>query len=324
MGVLVVAASVAGLFLATAVWLDRNPAAVQSLLDPSNAASVRAAAVEQARAKLMRSAALAGTAGVLVWLGLAPGGSAPWLGGALLLLVVGDLAAHGRQVNPLAPSELLAARPHVAREVAPGSRVYCVQSKPHEWFARQVTRGPAGWEWPWDWALGMQELIWPPTGARWGLAGSYDGDFTGLAPPLLSNLTLILGGAYGSTLGLRMLQLGGVDHVVSLQPWPGLVPNGEFQSVFDSPVRLFGVPGVLPRAYLVGRARLASEPESVYLIGDAAFDPEREVILPRGTALPRLESAFHGSLQELWRKADSLGFLSDASSPGYLVELGTF
>ena len=34
--------------------------------------------------------------------------------------------------------------------------------------------------------------LWPPTGARWGMAGSYDTDFTGLAPPLLSNLTLIM------------------------------------------------------------------------------------------------------------------------------------
>lgn len=322
--VLAVVASVAGLFLATAGWLALNPAAVQGFLDSSSAASSAAPAAQQASAKLLRSGLLAATAGVLIWLRLVRDGPAPWLGGALLLLVVGDLAAHGRQVNPLAPSELLAVRPQTARHVAPGSRVYCAQSKPREWFTRRVTRGPLGWEWQWAWALGMRELVWPPTGARWGLAGSYDGDFTGLAPPLLSNLTLILGQAYGSPLGIRILQMGGVDHVVTLQPWPGLLPQAEFQSVFDTPVRLLGVPGTLPRAYLVGVARLASEPDSVSLIGDAGFDPEREVILPRGTALPRLDLGFQGSLRELWRRADGIGFATDASAPAYVVELGTF
>jgi hypothetical protein len=80
----------------------------------------------------------------------------------------------------------------------------------------------------------------------------------------------------------------------------------------------------LPHSYLVGQARLASEPDSVYLIGDAGFDPAREVILPRDTAVPRFDPGFEGALRVLWRKADGVGLATETSAPGYVVELGTF
>ena len=159
-------------------------------------------------------------------------------------------------------------------------------------------------------------------GARFGLRGSYDGDFTGLASPLLSNLTLILSNAAGSPLALRLLRMAGVDYLVAADdaPWPLLQPVAEIPSVLRGPVRLLRVPGSFPDAYLVGRARRAVEPASVLLLGDSGFDPEREVILAE-VGVDDEEAVFEGRVRERTRRADRLEVETAASSASYLVVL---
>jgi membrane protein YfhO len=118
--------------------------------------------------------------------------------------------------------------------------------------------------------------------------------------------------------------MGGVDYVLSLDPWPDLEPVTNLQLVFASTVKLYRVPDRLARAYVVGRARLASEPDSVHLLADPTFDPRREVILPATTPVPPAPPAFDGDVRTLWRRGDSLGFATTANAAGYLVVLDTF
>jgi hypothetical protein len=242
---------------------------------------------------------------------------------ALVTLVLADLFVVGRSINTLAPPELLNARPALLSHTRPGARVW-VSTKGAVDAARGQPRGSAGWGHEWSWAWATNELLRPPTGARWGMRGSYDGDFTGLAPPLLSNLTLIMHHADRSPLGVRLLQMGGVDYVLSLDEWPLLSPVAERPSVFARPIRLYRVPGALASAYVVGGSRVAAEPESVETIADPTFDPTREVIVPPGASALRRDDAFRGSLRELWRRADSLGLEVETTGPAYTVVLEAF
>jgi hypothetical protein len=314
----------AAMALAGAVWLGRSPDVFLRALDPNSTFVTRSAVSQRTALRLTEAAALASLAGILVWIRGRRAESARWAGPALLVLVIGDLVWHGRDVNPLAPSSLLTYRPEVVGRVPEGARLYSAPHRSAGSFSHEVFRGPSGWEWEWDWALGVEGLVTPPIGARWGLSGSYEGDFTGLAPPLLNNLAKILEGALGTPLGLRMLEMGGVEYVVTLDAWPELQPVAEFQQVFAPAVKLFRVPDTFSRAYVVGRARLASEPDSVYLIGDAGFDPRREVILPAGTPVAAPDPAFRGEVRTLWRRADGLGLATTASAAGYVVVLDTF
>jgi len=321
---LAIAGALAATALAGALWLRSGPDLLLRALDPDIGSAAAEGVLWRSSAKVASTAALVSLAAILIWIRGRDVRAAAWTTPLLVILVVGDLVWYGRDVNPLAPPEMLASRPEVVRRLPAHSRTLATPHWSREWFARQVVRGPRDWEWQWNWALGLQEVLWPPTGARWGLSGSYDGDFTGLAPPLSSNLTMILNRSIGTPLGLRLLQVGGVEYVISLEPWPGLESAGEFQSVFASPVRLFAVPRTLPRAYVVGNVRLAGEPDSVYLIGDSGFDPSREVILPPGMVVPPLDAAFRGEVRMLWRRADGLGLTTDTSAPGYVVVLDTY
>jgi hypothetical protein len=314
----------AAIALACAAWLGRSPDVFLRALGSDSTFVTQSAVSQRTALRLTEAAALASLAGILVWIRGRRADSARWAGPALLVLVIGDLVWHGRGVNPLAPSSLLTYRPEVVGRVPEGARLFAAPHKAGGLSPEEVVRGPGGWDREWDWALGLQELATPPTSARWGLCGSYDGDFTGLAPPLLSNLALIVHGALGKPLGLRLLQMGGVDYVVSLDPWPDLEPVKNLQLVFAPAVTLYRVPDRLARAYMVGRARLASEPDSVYLLGDPTFDPRREVILPAATPVPPAPPAFGGDVRTLWRRGDSLGFATTANAAGYVVVLDTF
>jgi hypothetical protein len=238
--------------------------------------------------------------------------------------MLADLLSVGRSVNTLAPPEILTARPSLLSHMRPGARVWADTKGTLDATAERRVRGPVGWFRGWSWVHATNELLRPPTGARWGLGGSFDGDFTGLAPPLLTNLTLILNNAGASPLAVRILQMGGVTHVLSLDPWPLLEPLGEESAVFPRPIRLYRVPGALPRAYVVGTDRIRAEPESVRSIADPTFDPTREVIVPPGTAAVRSGDGFHGDLREAWRRPDSVGLEVDTTGPAYAVALEPF
>ena len=186
---------------------------------------------------------------------------------------------------------------------------------------RSLVRGPAGWPQAWSWALGMQQTLQPPAGARWGLRGSYDADFTGMGSPEATQLAAFVERYRYSPLGLRLLQLASVTDVVSVlqDPVPGIVPVGELSTVFKEPVRVARVPDPLPRAYLVNRAIVAQGDEAWLMLAAPDFDPATIVLLAEPPDAPPPAADFHGVAQILEAKPDRWTVSTQADAAGYLV-----
>src|SRR5258708_17359717 len=131
-----------------------------------------------------------------------------------------------------------------------------------KWY--RLARGPAGLTLYEARILATHEYLNPPTAGRWGYFGSYDLDLLRLYPPGLTLLTELLRDVESSPLHLRLLQMGGVTHVVALHAapwWDGLAPLETLRGPFLDPIRIFTVPDTLPRASAVGGARVAPAPQ---------------------------------------------------------------
>jgi len=310
--------------LVTAFWIEREPTELDRLwrVSPAAAAPLLPAALAS---KLLGAAALAFLVGLLAWARARRPLPASWLTAGLALLVAGDLGRVGRSVNSLGPPELLSLRPPLVDRLrsALDYRIY-VTTFPEE--CAKLVRGPQGWEPNWSWARGTEEMLYPPIGARWGLFGSYDGDFSGLAPAAFWPVTALMRSTEQTSAGLRLLQIGNVGHVVSVGEHdpPGLTPLLAEPSAFACPLRLFRVPEPLPRAYVVGGVRSLSDPEALTLLLDPAFDPVREVLLPPGNATSAAASDLRGMAQIRWRRADALELEVEASAPAILVLVEAF
>jgi hypothetical protein len=210
-------------------------------------------------------------------------------------LAVADLLFVHRDLNPTAPRELLEYRPpqvDVIREAPlPRAWVYVYDdSRSRYWlghpkglFADAV---PRSWPYPLAQAFALQMYAPPPALGRWDISGSFDRDSLGLYPRPLADLTDLAWRVDGTPALLRLLQIGAVTHVVALHErgLGGLIPLRTFPSLFKEPIRLFGVPAPLPRAYAVGGVRVADGPAALAALLDPAFDPRREVVLPSGEA----------------------------------------
>jgi hypothetical protein len=312
--------------LLAGVWIGREPLELDRLLN-GGAAGPSAAPLlgEPVASKLVGAGALAFLGSLLAWT-RARGPLPPaWLTAGLTLVVAGDLVRVSRNVNSLAPPELVSQRPTLAERLrlATDSRIY-VTTFPEE--CARLVRGPRGWDPNWSWARGTEEMLYPPIGARWGLFGSYDGDFLGLAPASFWPVTALMSSSEQTPRGLRLLQIGNVGHVVSVgeHDLPGLTPVLALPSAFACPLRLFRVPEPLPRAYLVSGVRSVPDAEALTLLLDPAFDPVREVVLPPGNATSSAPSGFPGTAEILRRRADALELEVDASTPAALVLVEAF
>ena len=269
--------------------------------------------------------------------------SALWLGGAALLLALRswrpewarvsallvtlvaawDLTAAGRPVNPLAPAVLLTHRPPLLEALLPAAQRTRLLSlgRSGRDLNRELVRGPAGWEPEWRWALGLQEMIEAPLGARWGLRGSYDADFTGLASPQLTMMSGLVRHAQSSPLGVRLLQMGNVGWVIDPGPdgFPPLPEAVRAPSVFAHPLRLLRVPDPMPPCYVVGAATpFPSDDEAVRRIASADFDPSRAVVLAEGASLDAA-AGFEGTARYRLRQASRLEVETETTGPGVLV-----
>ncbi len=318
-----VAAATAGalalLALAGSWLLSRHGASwIRGLLEPD-------ASWEEARGAL-RTAALLSAAAVslFLWRARRPA-SSPALSVLVAALVLGDLVAHGRDVGGLAPEALAHYRPPLVsyfQEKGELPRLYVATRPPVSALA--ISKPPDGWSSEWWWTIGIEESLQAPIGTRWGLDGSYDGDLTGLTPRAVSEFTVAVAMTLERPAGLRLLQLGGVDYVVSLQALPAFgAPVHEAATVFALPVRLYRVPETLPKIYLVGRVRTAPEAEVARVVLSPAFDPRHEVALAGAEGAwgdPRLE----GTARILWRRDDALAIETTADAPGHLVVLESF
>jgi Bacterial membrane protein YfhO len=279
-------------------------------------------------ARLLVVSGLTLSAAVLAWRrGAAP---ARWLTFAVGFLALGDLAAYHRNPVPLAPRSLFTYRPDVLDLLSPDHpRVYVydygLAGKAQQYLGREnayaLVRQPEGWDLDPAAALAMQMYLAPESAGRWGLRGSYDVDYRGLYPSSLDLLTLLLRKVEGTPLHERFLRMANVTDVIALHTtgFSDLEPRGQREGLFAEPVRVFRVPHTLPRAYAVGKARVAERlPELAEALMAPDFDPSQEVVLAGGEA--RMAShPFVGSARLVEAAPDRVLIEASLSERGYVV-----
>ncbi|MCM2255625.1 MAG: YfhO family protein [Vicinamibacteria bacterium] len=243
-----------------------------------------------------------------------------WIVAATLV----DLALFALPQNPMGPPELFRHEPPVVAALRRERAARVLVRRGERRLEDQLRYGPVGWQPEPRFVLGVQELLSPPAAARWGLAGSFDGDFTGLAPRPTSALSRLAGGHGAELARSRLLQVAGVSHVVTLESHPPLAGATEvaaFPSVFAEPVRLFRLSPPLPYARLVCGVRRVDEAGALGRIVDMASDVLRETGSPD---LPerRCEHGSSARIKLLGRTPASASYEVTASHGAVLVELG--
>jgi hypothetical protein len=242
------------------------------------------------------------------------------------IVLVADLVLAGRGVNPLASPELLTYRPPVLSVIGPQRSSLRVLSHPEPWAELQAAFTQE--EWGGDrrvaWFRGILDRLVPPSAARFGIRGSFDGDFSGFLGSQLYALGVILDRFKATALAPRMLQMANVGYVVGLDLQAyGLPRVASFPSVFRQPVSLFAVPDPLPPVFVVDGIRAASEPHSFEVMA-GAFDPHREAIVAEGLAGREATPGFRGEARLVSREAARVAVEAELSGPGLLVLVETW
>jgi hypothetical protein len=253
------------------------------------------------------------------------------------LAVVSLLAAH-RTLHPSASPALLATRSPILQvlRATPQTRVLtydyaAVPGSSERYLGRRIAQlvdyVPRGWSYREGVALGLQHYLPPPMGARFGVFGSYERDQRGLYPRELDDLTRLLWSSDGAPeTRVRLLQLGGVSHVVALHGtgFEALSEAGRFPSVYADPIRVFRVPDPLPRTYVVEGTRLATEPEALGALLDPRFDFRREALLAGGLPSRRADAGFAGESRLATYLPDRIEMEVSASRAAVVVLLDSF
>ena len=273
--------------------------------------------------KLDRTAAVALVAAALLALRLRRDALRQPLALAVAVLVAADLAIAGRGVNPVAPPELFAHRPKTLDLLGPDIADHRLLSPAAglAWLNAHFVRGVAGWDRRASWALGMQDILAAPIGARWGIRGSYDTDVTGLATPAFHFMTGALLRNRSTLVAPKLLRMGNVGYAVTVQDerLPGAIEVGDVATIFDRPARVMKVSDPLPAAWVVGGSRPAGSPtEALLAIAEPDFDPASEVVLGDGPRVPP-PGDFHARCTIRERRADRLVVDVEASGSGHLV-----
>ncbi len=307
---------------AGALWVQGDvPAAMRLLHIPPE---FPAEASYLLAAKLDRTALVALAAAVLLGLRLRREALRQPLALAMAVLAAADLATAGRGVNPVAPPELLAHRPKTLDLIGADVADHRLLSPASElaWLNAHFVRGVAGWDRGASWALGMQDILAAPIGARWGIRGSYDSDVTGLATPSFHFMTGALLRNRSTPVAPKLLRMGNVGYVVAVREEGigGLIEVGQAATIFDRPARVMRVADPLPPAWVVGGSRPADSPAAALLaIAEPDFDPAAEVILGDGGRRVPPPSDFRARCAIRERRADRLVVDTDASAGGHLI-----
>ena len=291
------------------------------LLDPGEPEQRRQVALAAAAGSALVSGASLALLGVLLALRARSERSRAQLPLIAALLVVADVGFAGWSTYRLAPAALLLHRPPLVETLADEAsvRVYS-RKEPRERLVELLRRGAGAEASAMTWLLGDIERLRPPSSARWGLDGSYQGDFTGLAPAVAGQLDTLVVRGWGRPAGGRLLRLGSVSHVVALRDWgPELAVSAGFESVFSEPIRLMRVAAPLPRVYSVSGARVLDEPDSLAALLDPQFDPLAEVVLAPPAAAQPVRPGFESRTELLWRRSNSVGIRAELAAPGFVV-----
>lgn len=303
--------------LAAAWWAGGPPDGLAPWLEPGDASAL---ASRGAALKLLRVALLALLVALVAWRRAArerAGGAA-----TLVLLLAGalDLVAVGRGVNPLAPPELVDHRPPVLELLPAEARLFAAIEGPRCLVAGD---SPAGWPARWIAALGFLDTLRPPSAVRWGLRGSYDGEFTGLGSRWSAPFTAAAQ-RLGTPEARRLLQAGGVSHVLRVGETPvaGLEHLAVLPSPYACPLQVWRVPEALPEAYVVHRERGAGDAQATLdRLLDPAFDPRREVVLADARADG---AAADDEARVVARRLDGLEVEAWLGAAGVLVVLESY
>jgi hypothetical protein len=284
LAIVLAAASAAAL----AVWLQYERFAAH-LLDPTLQVG-RDVVLPPVLLRLLVPVALAGAVLGLVWAHAKHRVGGPRVALAIGVLAAIDLLAYHRSASPVAPVALYSVQPEVVsalREVG-AKRVYVydysVPAKADHLEGRaayRLARMPGGWPVDAASALAMQMYLAPEAAGRFALSQAYTVDYRGLYEAPLERLARLLRDVEQTPAHVRLLQLGGVEHVIALHALAGLTPERTIEGLFEHPIRLQRVPEPLPRSYVVGAGATGGRRR--------ARAPARSRLrsTPRGRARPR-------------------------------------
>ena len=323
-GTVAAAVGLAGvLALLTVRWLQ---AAADSLLDPGSKAPLVPGSVESV---LALPAWSGGAALVVAGLLALQARTGPRRGAALstavAVLAVLDLLVVHRGLNPSVPRDLAQATPAAARLLhADGARrVYAFDyvQRPAGAASLRPTQTPELLRLPETLRHFVVAQTYPVTLARWRLRGSFDIDIVGLHSRSrrgLRVLVLAVDRVPGQL--LRLLQVGGVSHVLALhrEGLEELPARAPLATPLVGEIHIFRVPETLPRLLVVGGAQVADGLDAYKVLVDPAFDPHTEALLPRGKPRP-VPEGFSGQAVVREERADRLRAVVEASDPALLV-----
>jgi hypothetical protein len=314
------------LLIATILWLTsaHGRPSLPGLSDDVLAAG--AAAFAPARQRLIGVGVLLVAALGIVVARMGSRARADRLAAALALLAVVDLYWSHRRLNPTEPAERILRRPEIATVLPAGARLFVfdysmvVLGKTYRRPRVDAVPPAADGMTPAlrGTLLRLAELS-PPSAARWGYHGSYDGDLLSLDPIPLRNLSFYVRATEETPGFLRMMRAGAVQFVVArhAEGLEDLVPFATVPGPSGTLVRVFAVPDPLPRVSLVGRARSVDGFPALRMLVDPTFDPRQEVLLP--TPAPEETGPFSGQVVILDVRPDRLQVRTVASREGYLV-----
>lgn len=210
---------------------------------------------------------------------------------AIALVVAVDLMVVGASVNAYSSGEMLRLRPSVvdALRGLEASRIFVLPSSRQQ---ARAWKAPANWSDEEAYFFGQGQMLVPPQSGRWGLKGSFDGDFAGLAPRAYSRLSDLV--IASNPLNPRWLQVGGVTHVLrfAAEDDPSMEVVARVDTLHEQDLLVLRVPEPRPHAYFASRVRVVdSEDDAVRVLGAADFDLADEIVRvkeagPSGNATP--------------------------------------
>jgi hypothetical protein len=249
---------------------------------------------------------------------------------AVTALAAADLLSAHAGLNPTVPAELVFRPPPLASHVdrREGRRLYVYDYHSLPGTAERLlgrpdpyrhVLPPAGWDPRRFEMVALRLYLPPPAAGLFGLEGSYDLDIRGLYPRGLNDLTFLVRGLEGTPAHAKLLRAGAVGTVASLHTkgLEDLRPAGALASLFPEPIRVWHVPGALPRSWVVGCSRSADRGDALRALADPSFDPAREVILPAGGAGSACGPA--GESRVALLRTDRVRLDVEATAPGFVV-----
>jgi hypothetical protein len=244
--------------------------------------------------------------------------------GVAVVAILDLLVAH-RGLNPAAPRAFVQATPR-AVEVLRGDgarRVYVFDYVLRLAGTESLRPDlpPALARLDKSWRLLVQGQAYPSALPRWALGGSYDLDVVGLDSRGRRGLRLLVTAAARDPAQLlRLLQVGGVDHVVALHR-PGLGALTHVATVAHpivGDVHVYRVPRPLPPVSAVAGVRVATGLDRYKSLVDPTLDPEATVILAAGEPR-RAPDDFQWDVEVTEERPDRLRLRSVTSHPALLL-----